>query len=167
MMGIAQSRVRESDLGKVERARIVEADSGIPGFGDSGRLEVRLAKRRAYDLQLRLVRLGAAISKIAGALPSSRIATHISGQLLRCGMAPAPNYAEASACESRRDFIHKLKICLKELRETLVWLEYLNELELGPRDAIKTSVQETNELISIFVVSIATARKNDKKPPKD
>ncbi|NIR45215.1 MAG: four helix bundle protein [Gemmatimonadetes bacterium] len=125
-----------------------------------------VGKQRAWDLEDRLVRLGAAASKIAGGLPSSRVGTHISSQLMRCGMAPAPNYAEACTSESRRDFIHKLKICLKELRETLVWLKYLRELGMGPREKLDQTIQEADELTAIFVVSIATARKNDQKPTK-
>ena len=122
--------------------------------------------RRTYDLEDRLVALGTAVSKLATGLPSSRIGTHISGQLIRCGMSPAPNYAEACSSESRRDFIHKLKICLKELRETLVWLKYLKNLGMAPTDQLEHTIRETDELIAIFVTSIATARRNDSKPHK-
>ena len=99
-----------------------------------------------------------------GNLPNTRVGNHIAGQLLRCGTSPAPNYGEAQGAESRADFIHKMKVCLKELRETRVWLLMIVRAKL-----IKTTskldplIQETNELISIFVTSIRTAKKGKKR----
>jgi four helix bundle protein len=82
---------------------------------------------------------------------------HIAGQLLRSATSPAANYAEACDAESRRDFIHKLKVCLKELRETWVWLRMAAELT---KSADSTSlINECNELIAIFVASLKTARR--------
>ncbi len=107
--------------------------------------------------------MGATVSKIAIGLPSNRLGTHISSQLIRSGTAPAPNYAEARACESRRDFIHKMKVCLKELRETLVWLKYVRDLEMGQKISVEAAMDEADQLIAIFVTSIATARRNAKK----
>jgi len=78
-------------------------------------------------------------------------------QLLRCATAPAAHYAEARAAESRRDFIHKMQLCLKELRESDVWLRYLSALRSLDCTALRA---ECNELISIFVTSLKTARKN-------
>ncbi len=73
-----------------------------------------------------------------------------------CGV----NYGEAQGAESRKDFIHKMKICLKELRETQVWLRFLQELDLGAEDAVESGVLEADELIAIFYTSLETARRN-------
>ena len=151
-------------MGKIQCSLIVEADSGIPAFGKPGRWQV--VQRRAHDLEDRLVSLGTTVAKIATGIPSSRLGTHIATQLIRCGTAPAPNYAEARSSESRRDFVHKLKICLKELRETIVWLKYMRNLEMGPVEPVQGAIQEADELIAIFVTSIATARRNEKKKRK-
>ena len=86
----------------------------------------------------------------------------MAGQLIRCGTAPAPLYAEANAAESRRDFIHKLGLCLKELRETMTWLRYLDRLKIGDREMIKESVKEADRAIAIVFTSIKTAKENDK-----
>jgi four helix bundle protein len=116
--------------------------------------------RRSYDLEDRLVALGVLVARVADRLAPGRIAAHVSGQLVRCATSPAANYAEARSAESRKDFIHKLKVCLKELRETHVWLKYLNGLGMGKAGPLREALQETDELIAIFVVSIATARRN-------
>ena len=94
----------------------------------------------------------------------------MSGQLIRCGTAPAANYAEARSAESRKDFVHKMKVCLKELRETLVWLKLLRRLGMGQQKTLEAAVDEADQLVAIFVASIATAQrrrgrsKNDAPP---
>jgi four helix bundle protein len=77
---------------------------------------------RKFDLEERLIDFAVRIIRTAESLPKTKIGNHISGQLIRCGTSPAPNYGEAQSAESLADFIHKMKICLKELRETRVWL---------------------------------------------
>ncbi len=71
--------------------------------------------RRSYDLEERLVRFAVLVCSTVESLPSTRVGKHAAGQLIRCGTSPAANYGEAQSGESRRDFIHKLKLCLKEL----------------------------------------------------
>ncbi|RPI73229.1 MAG: four helix bundle protein [Desulfobacteraceae bacterium] len=118
---------------------------------------------RKYDLEERLLDFAVLIIRIAESLPKTKTGNHISGQLIRCGTAPASNYGEAQGAESRIDFIHKMKICLKELRETRIWLLMLEKAKL-----IRAStnydqlMNENNELISIFVKSIHTAKQNKK-----
>lgn len=90
-------------------------------------------------------------------LPSSKAGNHIAGQLVRSGTSPAPNYGEARAAESRRDFIHKMKIALKELRESLIWLEIIARRRLGDCRDVPATLAECNELIAIFVSSTKTA----------
>jgi four helix bundle protein len=116
---------------------------------------------RGFDLEFRLVRFSDAVADIVEVLPESRVGNHIAGQLLRAGTAPAPDYAEALGAESRRDFIHKLKVGLKELRETAVWLKLIQHRQLvPPGDLLDKAANECNELTAIFVASIATARRN-------
>lgn len=119
--------------------------------------------RRAYDLEDRLVEFAAEVSEIVEGLPLTRVGRMAAGQLLRAGTAAAPNYGEAQSAESRKDFVHKLRICLKELRETMVWLKYTRRMKIGDADRVASAIAEANELISIFVVSVATAERNDRR----
>jgi len=92
------------------------------------------------------------------------VGNHIAGQLIRCGTSPAPNYGEAQSAESRADFIHKMKICLKELRETKVWLIMIKRAKLiSPISKLQPLIEENDELISIFVSSIKTSKQKAKK----
>ena len=117
-------------------------------------------ERRVYDLEERLISFGVSICRNTGALPSTRVGNRVAVQLIRCSTSPAANHAEARAAESRNDFIHKMRLCLKELRETLVWLRFLKRFEIGVADEVDPAIQESNELIAIFVKSIATAKRN-------
>ncbi len=119
------------------------------------------AARRVFDLEDRLIDFSVLVCRVIDGLPSNKIGKHVAGQLLRCGTSPAPNYGEAQSGESRKDFIHKMRVCLKELRETLVWMKFLQRRGLGEADSVKEGIQECGELIRIFVKSIATAERND------
>ncbi len=119
-------------------------------------------KERAYDLQDRFVDYAVRIIKLSNSLPDTKAAKHICSQILRSGTSPAPNYGEAQSAESRADFVHKLKIALKELRETVAWLKIIVRAELiEPAQALDPLLRETDELISILFKSIDTAKKND------
>jgi four helix bundle protein len=116
---------------------------------------------RNFDLEDRLIAFAVRIIAVAEALPNTRVGTHVAGQLIRCGTSPAPNYAEAQSAESRNDFIHKIKICLKELRESRVWLQIIQRKPLiEPPDKLLPLLAECDQLIAIFVASVATAEKN-------
>ena len=118
-------------------------------------------KNKKYDLENRLIDFAVRIINIVEVLPNTRVGNHIAGQLVRCGTAAAPNYAEAQSAESRNDFIHKIKIVLKELRETSVWCKIIKYKSLvKPTEEIEALMTECDELISIFVTSVKTARKN-------
>lgn len=96
-------------------------------------------------------------------MPKGFASNHLSGQLIRSGSSVSLNYAEAQSGESRKDFIHKMKIVLKELRETLVCLKIIKRAVIKNTDPeIEKATGECNELISIFVKSIETATKNMK-----
>jgi len=117
--------------------------------------------KRKFDLEERLIDFAVRIIRTAESLPKTKTGNHISGQLIRCGTSPAPNYGEAQSAESLADFIHKMKICLKELRETRVWLLMIVKTNLlKPASKLEPLIDENNELISIFVKSVNTAKKN-------
>jgi len=113
--------------------------------------------RRADSLEERLVRFAVDIVTLVGELPQTFQAKHIATQLLRSGTAAAPNYGEARAAESRADFIHKLKIALKELNETAIWLRIVQGLFAVNADFMTRLVAENTELCKILVASIQTA----------
>ena len=114
-----------------------------------------------FDLEERLINFAVAIVKIDETMPNTRAGNHLGGQLLRSGTSPALNYGEAQSGESRKDFIHKIKIVLKELRETYVCLKIIHRTKLyKSEDKIMSTMKENNELISIFVKSAETTQKN-------
>jgi four helix bundle protein len=115
-----------------------------------------------FDLEDRLLDFSARIIRLVDALPNSRAANHISGQLLRCGTSPYGNHGEVEAAESRKDFVHKLKVCLKELEETRRWLRLIAKAAMLSGPKIAAILNETEELIRIFFSSIRTAERNAK-----
>ena len=121
-------------------------------------------EEKVHDLEERLIDFAVRIIRMIEDLPNTRVGNHIAGQLLRCGTSPAPNYGEAQGAESRADFIHKMRVCLKELRETRVWLLMIVRATLIKSSSkLDPLIQETNELISIFVTSIRTAKKGKRR----
>lgn len=95
-------------------------------------------------------------------LPESHASNHLGKQILRSGTSPAPNYGEVQGAESQSDFIHKMKVCLKELRETLIWLKICRRRKMLDEEYLTDLIEECHELISIFVSSIQTAENNDR-----
>ena len=121
-------------------------------------------KTKRFDLEERLIDYSVLITGIGETMPNTRAGNHFAGQLIRSGTSPALNYAEAQSGESRKDFIHKLKIVLKELRETIVCLKIIGRTNLyKSENSVKKAIVETNELISIFVKSVETAQNNLQK----
>jgi four helix bundle protein len=109
------------------------------------------------ELENRLIDFTIQVVNLIKSLPEDRITNHLSGQLLRSATSPTLNYGEAQGAESRRDFVHKLGIVLKELRESLNCLKIL-----AGTNYIKTEspvMKECNELVSIFVKSVETNKK--------
>jgi len=118
---------------------------------------------QTYDLEERLLRYSVSIIKIVEQLPNTKAGNHVAGQLLRSGTSPYPNHGETQAEESPKDFIHKLRISLKELRETHKWLKLIRHVPLiNKPELLNDSLEETEELIKVFVTSIKTARKKQK-----
>ena len=116
-----------------------------------------------YDLEERLIDFAITVSDIIEALPNTRLGIYLAGQLVRSGCWPALNYGEAQSAESRNDFIHKMKIILKELRESMISLKIIERKGLHNLDKTIEAKNECNQLIAIFVKSIDTAKKNNIK----
>ena len=120
-----------------------------------------LNANKEYDLEDRLINFAVRIVHATESLPKTKVGNHIAGQLIRSGTSPAPNYGEAQSSESRADFIHKMKVSLKELRETKVWLLMIIKADLiKPALKLQSLIDENDQLISIFVSSIRTAKNN-------
>ncbi len=118
-------------------------------------------RNRTYDLDDRLIDFACRAMDVMEALPNTVAGRHIAGQMMRSGTAPAANYAEAQGAESRADFVHKMKLALKELRETRVWLQLTQRKSMvEPTDRLAPLLEEVDALIAIFVTSIGTAKKN-------
>ena len=117
-------------------------------------------RKGAFDLEERLLEYAAAIIRLVEELPGTRAGNHVAGQLLRSGTSPLPNHGEAQEAESRNDFIHKFKICLKELRESHRWLRLINRVPLLAERKVTPVLTETDEFIRIFKTSIQTAQRN-------
>jgi len=117
---------------------------------------------RQYDLEDRLVETAVMITNFAERLPRTPVGRQVSNQLIRCGTSAAPNYGEAHNAESRRDFIHKMRICLKELRETLVWLKFAKRKGYTKGQELEEALRESETLVRIFAASINTAERNAK-----
>ena len=121
-------------------------------------------ENKIFDIEERLIDFAVRIIRTAESLPKTKVGNPIAGQLIRCGTSPAPNYGEAQSAESRSDFIHKMKVSLKELRETRIWLLMTVKANLiKPASKLEPLINENNELISIFVTSVKTAKEKNKK----
>ncbi len=111
------------------------------------------------DIEERLIEFAIRVIRVSEALPETPSGQHIRGQLLRSGTSPAPNYGEARSAESNRDFIHKLKIVLKELNETRIWLKIIIRSELMAIERLEPLLDECDQLCRIIGSSIQTARR--------
>lgn len=120
-----------------------------------------MLNNRKYDLEERLIEFALSIISISEQLPKNYLGIHFAKQIVRSGTAPAFQYAEARGAESRKDFIHKLKIGLKELRETHVCLRIIMKKPLITGSGIDALIKECDQLIAIFTSSINTAKKNN------
>ncbi|HXF09190.1 MAG TPA: four helix bundle protein [Desulfuromonadaceae bacterium] len=116
---------------------------------------------RKYDLEDRLLEFASTIIDLSEKLPASRAGNQVAGQILRSGTSPYPNHGEAESAESREDFVHKLKVCLKELRETRRWARLIHRKGWAKSESsLEMILTESDELIRIFMSSIKTAKEN-------
>ncbi len=118
-------------------------------------------KEAKFDLEDRLLDFSVRVIRVTESMNRSRAANHIADQLLRAGTSPYGNHGEAEGAESRDDFIHKLRICYKELRESRRWLRLIQRAQLIENPELLNELTvEAEELVRIFAASIRTAEKN-------
>ncbi len=118
------------------------------------------------ELSERLLEFAVRVGKIIDALPDTRLGRHVAGQLVRCGTSSPPNYEEACAAESRADFVHKMKVALKELRETRFWLRYSVRTDMLSAAKMGNVIDECHQLCNIFGKSTVTAKGINKRDEK-
>jgi len=111
------------------------------------------------DIQERMIDFAVAIIKLTSQLPNTQAGKHVSGQLLRSGTSPAPNYGEARGAESTKDFVHKLGVVLKELNESKIWLEIIKRSKMLSLEIAQPIKNECVELSKIIASSIRTVGK--------
>ena len=117
------------------------------------------AAKRRFDLEERMLVHAARIVALYDSLPAGSGAKQIGNQFIRSGTSPYLHHGEVEAAESLADFVHKLKVCLKELRETWRALRLLQQIgALRDSTEIESLIEETHQLIRIFFQSIRTAR---------
>ncbi len=118
--------------------------------------------KKIYDLEDRLVKFACICLEVCDLLPNTKTGQNMDHQLSKSGTSPALNYGEAQAAESPADFIHKMKLVLKELRETRISLRIINEKPVVLNEKSVSALKECNELMAIFIKSIDTAKKNQR-----
>ncbi len=118
--------------------------------------------RKDEELADRLLKFTVLIIQLCGKLPDNSIGNHIRTQLQRCGTSPGANYEEARGAESKADFIHKLGVVLKELKESRYWLKVILSVSFIKKDYVLPTLNECEELIAIIAKSIFTARRSQK-----
>lgn len=116
------------------------------------------SQSRADQLEERLVNFAVRIIQLTASLPKTPAGKHVSNQILRAGTSPAPNYGEARGAESLADFVHKLRVVLKELNETSIWLRVIEQSLMLPAKDLTEIRREGNELSRIFTSSLKTTR---------
>jgi four helix bundle protein len=115
------------------------------------------------EMSERLLDFAVRVGKVVDALPDTRLGRHIAAQLVRCGTSPAPNYEEGRAAESRADFVHKLSICLKELRESRFWIRLIVKCELLSKTKMSHVLDESTQLCKVLGQSIVTTKQRGNK----
>ena len=137
---------------------IMNTEQGI----SNTEVEAPNQSKKKFDLEDRLIDFSVVVIEISESLQNTPAGRHLSGQVVRSGTSPALQYGEAQSAESSADFIHKLKILLKELRETFVSLKIIKRVSLSSKtNMVDKGLVECNELIAIFNKSIETAKKNN------
>jgi four helix bundle protein len=119
------------------------------------------------ELSDRLLDFASRVGKVVDALPATRLGNHIANQMVRSGSAPGSHYEEGRAAESRKDFLHKLGLSLKEMRETRYWLRLIVKSQLLPDARMSELLDEASQLCRILGQSIVTAKQNDPRKPPD
>ena len=134
-------------------------------FASPDDMNTAIPVAKANALEHRLITFAASIVLLSAKMPRTSQGRHICNPMLRSGTVSAANYGEARGAESRADFVHKLKIVLKELNETVIWLEIIVQSSLISAEFLDGIVAENRELCRIMTASIKTARANDRGYP--
>lgn len=116
---------------------------------------------KKYNLEERLINFAVMVLDLAEQLPNTFAGKHLGGQITRSGTSPALNYGEAQGAESRADFSHKMRICLKELRETQICLKIIQKKYMIKVEISEPVLKECNELVAIFTSSIEKIKSNN------
>lgn len=119
---------------------------------------VAIGQSRADELEERLIDFAVRVVKLSARLPKTPAGKHIAVQIMRSGTSPAPNYGEARGAESHADFVHKLRIVLKELNETSIWLRIIERSQMLRKELLGDIAGENRELCRIFTASLKTAK---------
>jgi four helix bundle protein len=159
--GTAGGRVREepnADFATGVKGRTSNAQRPTPNAPRRDESATTAARSR-YDLEDRLLEYAARIIRLVDALPSTKAGRHVADQLLRSATSPLGNHGELQGAESRKDFIHKLGLCLKEIEETWRWLRLVHRIPMLAPTKVEPLLAETKALVKIFSASIRTAEK--------
>jgi four helix bundle protein len=117
-------------------------------------------KKNGDDIAERLLDFAVRVIKLVNALPKTIVGRYIAGQLVRSGTSCGFNYEESRGAESRADFIHKLGIALKEIKESRFWLKVIYHAKIMKPEQIESLIEECKELAAIIAKSIITAKAN-------
>lgn len=123
-------------------------------------------EKHKFDLEDRLVDFACMCLDVCDLLPTTKSGQNLEYQLSKSGTAPALIYGEAQAAESRADFIHKMKMCLKEIKESRINLKIIRRKPVVVHENIEKAFSECNELMAIFLTSVETAERNDERRKK-
>ena len=118
------------------------------------------------DLAERLFEFAVVVVKLTQRLPGSFAGRHVGRQLLKSGTSAGANYEESQAAESRDDFVHKLQVALKELREANFWLRLIARTGIAKGDGLETMVDESRQLVAMLSKAVATAKGKSKRGPR-
>jgi four helix bundle protein len=121
---------------------------------------------RGDDISMRLIDFAVRVIRLVKALPKSVVGRHVGSQLVRSGTSAGANYEETRGAESRADFVHKLAVSWKEMRESHYWLKVVQRAELVKPSLLDSLLQETGELCAILSRSLTTARQRTNKHGK-
>ncbi len=117
-------------------------------------------ERKGDDIALRLRLFAVRVLKVVNALPADLAGKHVARQLIRSATGGGANYEEARGGESRADFVHKVSVARKEMREALYWLSLVHEAELIEDGDLSAIIREADELVAILTSSVNTAKRN-------
>ena len=113
----------------------------------------------ANNLSDRFMQYSVRVIKLTESLPKSIAGKRIGDQLLRSGTSVGANYEESQAAQSKNDFIHKLQVALKELKESNYWLRLIGNADLLSQEKLEAIIDESNQLTAILSKAVLTAKK--------